>query len=151
MLAFWVGFLWPLSWEVTVMETRKHCQGASSSHSSHPSSHSTSSAFGSPSTHPKALEIPLKHACWDKGNLLNTFWTRKQQPTSVFLPGKSNGHRSLMVYSPWGCKASDTTEHAPIQKQPCKSTVAIRIRLIKRQERWELRIERQNPHAWSTY
>ena len=22
----------------------------------------------------------------------------------VFLPGKSNGHRSLAGYSPWGCK-----------------------------------------------
>ena len=97
---------------MTVMETRKHCQGAFSSRSAHPCSHSTSSAFSSHSTHPKALEIPLKHTCRDKGNLLNKFWSRKQQPTSVFLPGKSSGHRSLVVYSPWGCKASDTAEHA---------------------------------------
>ena len=32
------------------------------------------------------------------------------QPTPVFLPGKSPGQRSLVVYSPWGCKESDTTE-----------------------------------------
>ena len=28
----------------------------------------------------------------------------------VFLPGKSNGQRSLGDYSPWGCKESDPTE-----------------------------------------
>ena len=35
---------------------------------------------------------------------------RKWQPTSVFLPGKSHGQRSLMGYSPWGRKELDTTE-----------------------------------------
>ena len=33
-------------------------------------------------------------------------WRRKWQPTSVFLPGKSHGQRSLVGYSPWGCKES---------------------------------------------
>ena len=28
----------------------------------------------------------------------------------VFLPGKSHGQRSLVGYSPWGCKELDTTE-----------------------------------------
>ena len=37
-------------------------------------------------------------------------WRRKWQPTSVFLPGKSHGRRSLVGYSPWGHKESDTTE-----------------------------------------
>ena len=32
------------------------------------------------------------------------------QTTSVFLPGKSHGQRSLAVYSPWGRKKSDMTE-----------------------------------------
>ena len=31
-------------------------------------------------------------------------WRRKWQPTPVFLPGKSHGQRSLVGYSPWGCK-----------------------------------------------
>ena len=31
-------------------------------------------------------------------------------PTPVFLPGKSHGQRSLVGYSPWGGKESDTTE-----------------------------------------
>ena len=35
---------------------------------------------------------------------------RKWQPTPVFLPGKSHGQRSLVGYSPWGHKESDTTE-----------------------------------------
>ena len=37
-------------------------------------------------------------------------WRRKWQPTPVFLPGKSHGWRSLVGYSPWGRKESDTTE-----------------------------------------
>ena len=37
-------------------------------------------------------------------------WRRKWQPTPVFLPGKSHGRRSLVGYSPWGHKESDTTE-----------------------------------------
>ena len=28
-------------------------------------------------------------------------WRRAQQPTPVFLPGESHGHRSLVGYSPW--------------------------------------------------
>ena len=34
----------------------------------------------------------------------------KWQPTPVFLPGESHGRRSLVGYSPWGRKESDTTE-----------------------------------------
>ena len=37
-------------------------------------------------------------------------WRRKWQPTPVFLPRESQGRRSLVGYSPWGCKESDTTE-----------------------------------------
>ena len=37
-------------------------------------------------------------------------WRRKWQPTPVLLPGKSHGCRSLVGYSPWGCKESDTTK-----------------------------------------
>ena len=31
-------------------------------------------------------------------------------PTPVFLPGESHGHRSVAGYSLWGCKESDMTE-----------------------------------------
>ena len=37
-------------------------------------------------------------------------WRRKWLPTSVFLPGEFYGQRSLVGYSPWGHKESDTTE-----------------------------------------
>ena len=37
-------------------------------------------------------------------------WNREWQPTPVFLLEKSHGQRSLVVYSPWGYKDSDTTE-----------------------------------------
>ena len=35
-------------------------------------------------------------------------WSRKWQPTPVFLPGEFHGQRSLAGYSPLGCK--DMTE-----------------------------------------
>ena len=38
-------------------------------------------------------------------------WSRKWQPASVFLPGKSHGQRSLADYSPWGRKELDVNEH----------------------------------------
>ena len=41
-------------------------------------------------------------------------WKRKWQPTSLFLPGKSHGQRSLAGYSPWDCKESNMTEHVCI-------------------------------------
>ena len=31
--------------------------------------------------------------------------------SSIFLPGASLGQKSLVGYSPWGCKESDATEH----------------------------------------
>ena len=37
-------------------------------------------------------------------------WRREWQPTLVFLPGEFHGQRSLVGYSPWDCKESDTTE-----------------------------------------
>ena len=67
---------------------------------------------------------PLQHSClgnpMDRGawrttahglaKELDTTWRRKWQPTTVLLPGKSHGWRSLVGYSPWGRKESDTTE-----------------------------------------
>ena len=35
---------------------------------------------------------------------------RQWRPTPVLLPGKSHGQRSLVGYSPWGCKKLDMTE-----------------------------------------
>ena len=38
-------------------------------------------------------------------------WSRKRQPTLVFLIGKFHGQRSLAGHSPCGGKESDMTEH----------------------------------------
>ena len=40
----------------------------------------------------------------------NIPWRRIWQPTLVLLRGKSHRRRSVVGYSPWGCKESDTTE-----------------------------------------
>ena len=45
-----------------------------------------------------------------------TPWRRKWQPTPVLLPGKSHGQKSLVGYSPWGLKESDTTERLHSKK-----------------------------------
>ena len=50
--------------------------------------------------------LVLVYLC-DLGQVI---WRRKWQPTPVFLPGKPHGRRSLVDYSPWGCKESDRTE-----------------------------------------
>ena len=40
-------------------------------------------------------------------------WRRQWHPTPVLLPGKSHGWRSMVGYTPWRCKESDTTERLP--------------------------------------
>ena len=57
------------------------------------------------------------------------FWRRKWQPTPVFLPGESHGQRSLVGYSPWGCKESDTTEQLN-HHHPAIWLLAIHITLL---------------------
>ena len=52
-------------------------------------------------------------------------WRREQLPTPLFLPRESQGQRSLVGYSPWGCKESDTTE---------RLTLSISISLVPSQQ-----------------
>ena len=42
-------------------------------------------------------------------------WRWAWQPTPVLLPGESHGQRSLVDYSPWGCRESEMTEHAHLE------------------------------------
>ena len=57
-------------------------------------------------------------ACQCRRRTVHEFnsWVRKipsrraWQPTPVFLPGESQGHKNLVGYSPWGHKELDTTE-----------------------------------------
>ena len=46
---------------------------------------------------PAMQETRVRFLCWE-------------DPTLVFLPGESHRQRSLVGYSPWGHKESDTTE-----------------------------------------
>ena len=68
------------------------------------------------------LRLPLwlhgKESTCKAGATADRFnpWVRKVPrrrewlPTPVFWPGEFHGQRSLVGYSPWGCKESDTTE-----------------------------------------
>ena len=42
-----------------------------------------------------------------------TPWRMAWQPTPVFLPGEAHAQRSLVGYSPWYLKESDTAEQLP--------------------------------------
>ena len=57
-------------------------------------------------------------------------WRRKWQPTPVLLPGKFHGWRSLVGYSQWGCKESDTTEqfHFHFSKSLWMVIVAMKLK-----------------------
>ena len=56
---------------------------------------------------------------WATSLLLFTFmhWRRKWQPTPVFLPGESQGRRSLVGCRLWGRTESDMTEATQQQQQ----------------------------------
>ena len=49
--------------------------------------------------------------------------------TPVFLPGESHGQRSLVGYSPWGCKELDMTEQLNLPRYRKRRE---NIRLFKR-------------------
>ena len=57
-------------------------------------------------------------------------WRRKWQPTPVFLPGKSHGRRSLVGYSPWGCKELDMTERLHFSLSAIKVASSAYLRLL---------------------
>ena len=63
---------------------------------------------------PECLTGPDLRAVWTRPFPLSTsdfLFQGKWQPIPVFLTGKSYGQRSLMAYSPWDHRESDTTEH----------------------------------------
>ena len=71
----------------------------------------------------------------------------------VFLPGKSHGQRSLVGYSPWGRKESDTTEppththtHTPLTKSAVNSGELFQA-MIRGRRDYRRRI-RKTEHCW---
>ena len=55
-------------------------------------------------------------------------WRRKWQPTPVFLPGESQGRRSLVGCRLWGRTESDTTEATQQQQQQQNTTEQLSAR-----------------------
>ena len=54
--------------------------------------------------------LPAMQEAWVHPGVRKISWRREWIATPVFLPGEFHGHRSLVGYSPWGCKEKDTTE-----------------------------------------
>ena len=66
---------------------------------------------GGASAKESACQYRRRKRCGFDPSVGKILWSRKWQPTPVFLPGKFHGQKSLAGYSPWGHKESDTTEH----------------------------------------
>ena len=61
-------------------------------------------------------------------------WSRKWQPTPVFLPQKFHGQRSLVGYSPWGNKESLSHTHL--------------VYIVSKQNEWNKCIHAYIPLRW---
>ena len=56
------------------------------------------------------------------------------EPTPVFMPGKSHGPRSLVGYSPWGRKESDTTERLLLTSSSFVTYCLMKFKVRERHE-----------------
>ena len=67
----------------------------------------------------QSMGLPRVGHDWATSLSLFTFmhWSRKWQPTPVFLPGESRGRGSLVGCRLWGRTESDTTEATQQQQQ----------------------------------
>ena len=78
-------------------------------------------------------------------------WNRKWQRTPVFLPGKSQGQRSLLGYSPWGRKELDITEHAHACDDVCLRALSVSAADAWTREapqrRWHLKMRRSKDES----
>ena len=54
-------------------------------------------------------------------------WRRAWQPAPVLLPGESHGQRSLVGYSPWGRKESDTADRPSTAHSRALSIISLYI------------------------
>ena len=54
--------------------------------------------------------LPTMQETWIRSLGQEDLWRREWKPTPVFLPGKSQGWRSLVGPNSWGLEESDTTE-----------------------------------------
>ena len=58
-----------------------------------------------------ANAVDSRDACSIPGLFGKIPWSRKWDPTPVFLPGKLHGQRSMAAYSSWGHKELGMTAH----------------------------------------
>ena len=54
--------------------------------------------------------LPANQDTWLQSLVWEDLLEKEMQPIPVFLPGKFHGQRSLVDYSPWGCKELDTSK-----------------------------------------
>ena len=70
-------------------------------------------------------------------------------PTPVLLPGESHGGRSLVGYSPWGRKESDTTESVALSLSLTGARVSLVAQTVKNppamRETWVRSLSREDP------
>ena len=69
-----------------------------------------------------ACQCRRRKRCGSNAWVAKIPWSGKWQPTPVFLPRESHGQRSLVGYSPWGCKELDMTEHTCAHTHACTRT-----------------------------
>ena len=69
-----------------------------------------------------ACQCRKRKRCGFDHSVRKSPWSRKWQPTPVFLSGKSHEQRSLAGYSPWSHKELETTEHHHHHNQINKQT-----------------------------
>ena len=87
-------------------------------------------------------------------------WRRKWQSTSVLLPGKSHGQRSLVGYNPCGLKESDMTEQSSLHLKRlififlCSYSSSSKLRAslcLKRVSFGQKNSELYGDHYWTKY
>ena len=59
--------------------------------------------------------LPSLQETWVQSLGQEDLWRREWLPTPVFLPGKSQGQKSLVGYSPWGHTESDMTDRLTLK------------------------------------
>ena len=78
-------------------------------------------------------------------------WRSKREPTPVFLSEESHGQRSLVGYSLWGCKESDTTEWLHVHVQTMVEVMKIMVTSFRRSHACTYTLSTPNPaagHHW---
>ena len=85
---------------------------------------------------------------WMTSLSLFTFmhWRRKWQPTPVFLPGESQGRRSLVGCRLWGRTESDTTERLSSSSSSSSSSNVFTVTPIR--GRKEIKTQQKKKWPW---